>query len=381
MKKLKKIWAFTLVELIIVITILAVLATIAFVSFTWYAKSSRDTQRVATVKNLDTWLNLNFIQTWRYPLPDNISWTWTLSWAVVAYVWTAGESVARFAKLSNIPTDPLTGNFYYYWVSSDGKFYQVSTIVENNTAYSSLISQSYADEWEYVAYVEWNYQWILKYNNGNLCLANVPSLLFNGEWNVNLQSEIGFIVNKKQNIPYSNITKKTVSEILSSVSTVSEVNVECNTLEEWEEIFTQTPEVISQSLWYSSEAISNIAFWGKNNNIASSGNGWTPTQPLADPVCSYIGPDSSWFTFWFWPFPVLENDWLVWNTYIRRDHVIISWSILDWNAVYGDVITAFYNGNAVTLNTPVNGFIYTTWAPNPITNWQNYYSAICRQEL
>jgi prepilin-type N-terminal cleavage/methylation domain-containing protein len=47
-------FGFTLVELIIVITILAILSAIAFISFQGYTKSSRDSNRLATLKNIDT---------------------------------------------------------------------------------------------------------------------------------------------------------------------------------------------------------------------------------------------------------------------------------------------------------------------------------------
>jgi len=59
-----RVKAFTLVELIIVITILAILATIAFVSFQGYSSQSRDSNRVATVKNIENGVNIFLTKTW-----------------------------------------------------------------------------------------------------------------------------------------------------------------------------------------------------------------------------------------------------------------------------------------------------------------------------
>jgi len=67
--------AFTLVELIIVITILAILATIAFVSFHGYSAQSRDANRLATVKNISTGLDVFYTKTGVLPPPDTIEFT------------------------------------------------------------------------------------------------------------------------------------------------------------------------------------------------------------------------------------------------------------------------------------------------------------------
>ncbi|MGB2111077.1 MAG: type IV pilin protein [Patescibacteria group bacterium] len=63
--------AFTLVELIVVITILAVLATVAFISFQGYASSSRDSVRLADLKNVEKQLNIHFTQKNFYPQPSD----------------------------------------------------------------------------------------------------------------------------------------------------------------------------------------------------------------------------------------------------------------------------------------------------------------------
>lgn len=76
---LGKTYGFTLVELIIVITILAILATLAIISFKNYSWNARDGNRIATVKNLQTGLNLYQIKTWNYPLPNGEILTGTIN--------------------------------------------------------------------------------------------------------------------------------------------------------------------------------------------------------------------------------------------------------------------------------------------------------------
>ena len=62
--------AFTLVELIVVITILAVLATVAFISFQGYTSSSRDSVRLADLKNISKSFEINRTKGIDFPLPD-----------------------------------------------------------------------------------------------------------------------------------------------------------------------------------------------------------------------------------------------------------------------------------------------------------------------
>ena len=69
MKQIKNT-AFTLVELIVVITILAVLATVAFISFQGYTSSSRDSVRLADLKNISKSFEFMKTKDQELPLPD-----------------------------------------------------------------------------------------------------------------------------------------------------------------------------------------------------------------------------------------------------------------------------------------------------------------------
>ena len=117
--------AFTLVELIVVITILAVLATVAFISFQWYTSSSRDSVRLADLKNIEKQLNIHFTQNNIYPDPsDAVS---------IPTGWTQGELakwVTNQIWVSEV-TDPLTKDYYFYRTSENKRKYQLLGFLEN----------------------------------------------------------------------------------------------------------------------------------------------------------------------------------------------------------------------------------------------------------
>lgn len=196
---------FTLAELIIVITILVILSTIWFVSFQSFNKDARDSQRLATLNNLETWLSLYNLKTSLFPEPDNIYWTWNINNQVLSYVWEFWESVSKKLGVSKVPKDPLSDVNYVYWTTSDYKSYQISWILEShNYTKTNLVNNAYAD-WILKAKVTWNYKNFLKYNSwSEVFISNIPSLLFSNTWWTNLLSTTTyFIVDKSTNLPYT----------------------------------------------------------------------------------------------------------------------------------------------------------------------------------
>ena len=128
--KNNKISAFTLVELIVVITILAVLATVAFISFQGYTSSSRDSVRLADLKNVEKQLNIHFTQKNTYPDPS--------SPVSIPTGWTQGElgkSVTNQIWVSQVK-DPLTKNYYFYRISQNKRKYQLMWFLENSDSIS-----------------------------------------------------------------------------------------------------------------------------------------------------------------------------------------------------------------------------------------------------
>lgn len=125
---LKKNW-FTLVELIIVITILAILASIAFISFKNYSKNARDGNRLSTVKNIDTGLQIYKTKTWNYPLPEDYIEIIS-SGSVIWYQWFFGNEAANWININKLPIDPLDEFRFTYSVNKARTLYQGITYLE-----------------------------------------------------------------------------------------------------------------------------------------------------------------------------------------------------------------------------------------------------------
>ena len=174
MKKLqiKRLKGFTLVELIIVITILAILATIAFVSFQSYTKDARDSNRLATINEIEKWLQGYQIKTWSYPMPENYI-TILSSWATIWYQWVFWDNSSRVTNFSKTPLDPLDNINYTYNVNTNLDAYQVTWFFENssNIAFeNNLISKTYASSVDYSARIVksfWKELWVLLVNTGS----------------------------------------------------------------------------------------------------------------------------------------------------------------------------------------------------------------------
>ncbi|MBW7954814.1 prepilin-type N-terminal cleavage/methylation domain-containing protein [Candidatus Gracilibacteria bacterium] len=144
--KKRKIYAFTLVELIIVITILAILATIGFISFKNYIIESRDANRVTTLKNIQKGLVLSEIRLGKYLNPDDYV---TINSGSIIYIKQGkiGSKISNTISLNREVTDPKDYTSYIYNVSGDNKKYQIGTFLEkNDDLYFSYISKTFALE-------------------------------------------------------------------------------------------------------------------------------------------------------------------------------------------------------------------------------------------
>ena len=138
--------AFTLVELMVVITILAGLATVAFISFQWYTSSSRDSVRLADLKNISKSFEINRTKWIDFPLPDkkvDIS----ASGTIFQYQWELSQNILE--KNLNIfdgGLDPVTKKPYGYAVNFARNKFQIIWFLENSqTAGNNLFSESLAD--------------------------------------------------------------------------------------------------------------------------------------------------------------------------------------------------------------------------------------------
>ena len=124
--------AFTLVELIVVITILAVLATVAFISFQWYTSSSRDSVRLADLKNISKSFEITRTKNVDFPLPDkkiDISSSGT----IFQYQWELSQNILeKNLNIFDWGLDPVTKKPYGYAVNTARNKFQIIWFLENS---------------------------------------------------------------------------------------------------------------------------------------------------------------------------------------------------------------------------------------------------------
>ncbi|MDD5769681.1 MAG: fibrinogen-like YCDxxxxGGGW domain-containing protein [Candidatus Gracilibacteria bacterium] len=144
LKSLKTTKAFTLVELIIVITIIAILATIAFTSYQSFTKDVRDSNRLSTLKQIQTGLEAYNVKSGLYPQTEsgiNI----LASGSIIATQGYFGDNATRIINMNQIPLDPLDKTRYTYLTNSDNTKYELLTLLEGNPlSYNPIIQEVYA---------------------------------------------------------------------------------------------------------------------------------------------------------------------------------------------------------------------------------------------
>ena len=162
----------------------------------------------------------------------------------------------------------------------------------------------------YNAKVIGNYKGIIKYNSGTTCVANIPSLIFNATWSIDLtNNDIGYIVDKQSNLPYTiNINNKktfrTTQEIMQSISNTGAVTYECGINESnW----VAKKNILETSLWYDENKIGQTIFWDKYKLIEE------PIQWNVTPIyeCNSLiwsaNPDQWGDDYWYPDFDLCTN--------------------------------------------------------------------------
>lgn len=165
-ERISKPW-FTLVELIIVIWILAILSTIAFLSFKNYTKNTRDGNRLTTLKNIETWLQLYAIKTGTYPAPEDVI-TLTASGAPILLQGTLWDTPSQDINIHPLPKDPLDHTSYIYTTNTKKTKYQLLWYFETGDTILSLLPTTYAsnvNSTQRYPKVFWDSLWILLHSD------------------------------------------------------------------------------------------------------------------------------------------------------------------------------------------------------------------------
>ncbi|MDD5769495.1 MAG: hypothetical protein PHE25_00860 [Candidatus Gracilibacteria bacterium] len=135
--------AFTVVELTIIITILAILGTLAFLGFKQYTGNTRDSNRLQTIQNIESGLQLAYAKTKKYSQGEN-NITILSGGTIIGYQGDFGDNNAKIINMNTVPLDPLDNQKYTYYVDSKNRKYQILAFMEEYIGYNSIIQETYA---------------------------------------------------------------------------------------------------------------------------------------------------------------------------------------------------------------------------------------------
>lgn len=279
---IKKIKAFTLVELIVIVTILAVLSTIWFISYSSYLSGVRDTNRVSNMKALSDGLEM-YRNEHNLPLPEN-SIEIRENWELVARQWDAWENVLETIEFSNGWIDPQNGEYISYYLTKDKKYYQLMVFLEWNLSDLSFNILNKARAIDYSSknpIVLGKKLWILT-DDYNTPVHKIPEVINN--WFIDIWTWTWvYIAHFKENWNLK-----------------------------WD----------IQDLWVVSELAQN---WWKPNSCLTwvlmnpELNWWDWNYQITD-----INKNSyEWYCDWTWDTPIPEDGWADYE-------LISSWAIINW---------------------------------------------------
>lgn len=121
---------FTLIELLIVIAIIGLLATIVIVVYGTAKSASRDTKRLADLRQIGTALELYNNDENRYPIGADVALGAEDTACLNASGWqSAGCDGAYMGK---VPNDPQSGH-YIYSSATNSNYYTISAALEGSS--------------------------------------------------------------------------------------------------------------------------------------------------------------------------------------------------------------------------------------------------------
>lgn len=119
---------FTLIELLVVIAIMALLSTLAVVALSSARQKSRDAKRLADIKQVQTALELYFIDQNAYPAGDALVLGGATAKCLGAGGFAASDCTAP-VYMGNIPANPTPGGADYAY-TVNGTSYSINFELE-----------------------------------------------------------------------------------------------------------------------------------------------------------------------------------------------------------------------------------------------------------
>lgn len=363
--------AFTLVEIIIVVTILWVLASIAFISFQSYSKNARDWVRLATLKNIETWLSIYYTKINAYPNAE--SWTLIQSSWWLTTIWTQWyfwDINSRLLKFSKTPTDPYDGNKYIYSVNATKNKYQIMWFLETSD-YVSLLSSTYAatDYFTRIPKTLWDSLWILLDSSNNpISWASIDIEKYN--WLV-----LKAIFDDKYSISWTWLVLKWLKSTFKDWKMWKDLDKNCDLPDVV--IWSQVWAWCNSTLWYWAEWWQlDSDIWTSNYNwVISRCNKYSTTELSTTIDCpAWVwsmmsnSKESNW-NWASWVYWTVNNIW--WKFY--------SWNSLNTNCKWWD-FTSLTSNNNCPCPTWWHIPTYTEWQTLESTLWcTNSYNtwAVC----
>lgn len=104
--------AFTLIELLVAVAILAILSTLVLANMNSARERGRDARRKNDLHQLKTALRLYYNDNQAYPDDDG-------SGAISGFSWGSNWTVAGTTYMNEIPQDPLSPTYSYYYDLDD----------------------------------------------------------------------------------------------------------------------------------------------------------------------------------------------------------------------------------------------------------------------
>lgn len=111
---------FTLIELLVVIAIIGILSSVVLASLNSARQKSRDARRISDMKQVQLALELYF---------DSANGYITETTPVAV---SSLSELTAANYISTLPTDPLSSNTEYSYISADGSSYCVGAVLEDS---------------------------------------------------------------------------------------------------------------------------------------------------------------------------------------------------------------------------------------------------------
>ena len=124
---------FTLIELLVVIAIIGLLSTLAVVALNNARSKSRDAKRISDIKQIQTALELYFVDQNAYPTESSAVVLGSSTHDTLSSTNGFDASAAGTTYMAQVPANPTPNGIDYSYTSGDGSTYTIDFSLEGAT--------------------------------------------------------------------------------------------------------------------------------------------------------------------------------------------------------------------------------------------------------